>query len=213
MNIVAPEAFLMKRVSFQWPLLTIGGAFVIILYIAFTLVSWAFYPEGYGPSTHYLSRLGNFNYSPFGAYFYNIGCILTGVALFPFYIGLYQWYTNRLYQKIPLIVGQIIGLASAVALIMIGIFSEDQGSPHMVASSTFFLLNFFVLIIVNFALLLNSDFWKLIAVYGLAIDFLTLGLQFAFGGPLVEWFTVFGSLLFVGLLSLNTGVLVRPSQQ
>jgi hypothetical protein len=24
------------------------------------------------------------------------------------------------------------------------------------------------------------------------------------GGPLVEWFTVFGSLLFVGFISLNT---------
>ncbi|MFX1260686.1 MAG: hypothetical protein ACFFAZ_01235 [Promethearchaeota archaeon] len=203
----------MKRFSSRWSLLTIGGAFVIALYIAFTLVSWALYPESYGPSTHYLSRLGNFNYSPFGAYFYNIGCILTGVALFPFYIGFYQWYTNRLYQKIPLMVGQIIGLTSAVALIMIGVFSEDQGSPHMIASSTFFLLNFFVLIIVNLALVLNSDFWKLVGVYGFAIDFLTLGLQFAFGGPLVEWFTVFGSLLFVGLLSLNTYVHLRPAQE
>ncbi|MFW9888046.1 MAG: hypothetical protein ACFFER_07690 [Candidatus Thorarchaeota archaeon] len=203
----------MKRVSFQRPLLTIGGAFVIILYIAFTLVSWAFYPENYSPSTHYLSRLGNFNYSPIGACFYNTGCILTGVALFPFYIGFYEWYTNYLYQKIPLMMGQIIGLCSAVALIMIGIFSEDQGSPHMVASSTFFLLNFFVLIIVNLALLLNSEFWKLVAVYGLGIDFLTLGLQFAIGGPIVEWFTVFGSLLFVGLLSLNTDALLSPSQE
>jgi hypothetical membrane protein len=87
---------------------------------------------------------------------------------------------------------------------MIGVFSEDQGAPHMAASSTFFLLNFFVLIFVNLALLLNSDFWKLIAVYGLSIDFLTLGFQMAFGGPLVEWFTVFGSLLFVGLIMVNT---------
>jgi hypothetical membrane protein len=94
---------------------------------------------------------------------------------------------------------------------MIGVFSEDQGSPHMVASSMFFLLNFIVLIFVNIALLLNSDFWKLIAVYGLAIDFLTLGFQLAIGGPLVEWFTVFGSLLFVGLLSLNTQIL-KPTQ-
>jgi hypothetical membrane protein len=203
----------MKRFLSRWPLLTISGALVIIFYITFTFISWGFYPESYGPSTHYLSRLGNFDYSPFGAYFYNIGCILTGEALFPFYIGFYQWYTNRLYQKIPLIIGQGIGLASAVALVMIGIFSEDQGAPHMVASSTFFLLNFFVLIIVNLALLLNSEFWKLVAVYGLAIDFLTLGLQLVIGGPLVEWFTVFGSLLFVGLISINTRILMRVQQQ
>ncbi|MFX0053474.1 MAG: hypothetical protein ACFFAX_02590 [Promethearchaeota archaeon] len=194
----------MKHILSKWPLLTIGGCLVIILYIAFTFISWGFYPDSYGPSTHYLSRLGNFNYSPFGAYFYNIGCILTGIALFPFYIGFYQWHTDRLYQKVPLITGQVIGLCSAVALILIGVFSEDQGTPHMVASSTFFLLNFFVLLIVNLALVLNSDFWKLIAVYGISIDFLTLGFQIFFGGPLVEWFTVFGSLLFVGLLVINT---------
>ncbi|MHA2303132.1 MAG: DUF998 domain-containing protein [Candidatus Thorarchaeota archaeon] len=202
-----------KRPIFRWPLLTIGGVLVIILYITFTFISWGFYPESFGPATHYLSRLGNFNYSPFGAYFYNLGCILTGIAIFPFYIGFYQWYTDRLYQKVPLILGQVVGLCSAVALIMIGVFSEDQGSPHMVASSTFFLLNFIVLILVNLALLLNSEFWKLIAVYGLAIDFLTLGLQLAIGGPLVEWFTVFGSLLFVGLVSLNTQVLTRGHQE
>jgi hypothetical membrane protein len=203
----------MQLFSSRWPLITIGGVLVIILYITFTLVSWAFYPESYGPSTHYLSRLGNFNYSPFGAYFYNIGCILTGIALFPFYLGFYVWYTDRLYQKIPLMIGQAIGLASAVALVMIGIFSEDQGAPHMMASSTFFLLNFFVLIIVNLALLLKSEFWKLVAVYGLAIDFLTLGLQLAFGGPLVEWFTVFGSLLFVGLILINSRVLMPDQNQ
>ncbi|MHA2143163.1 MAG: DUF998 domain-containing protein [Candidatus Thorarchaeota archaeon] len=194
----------MSSKSLRWPLLSISGAFVILLYSVFTIISWGFYPESYGPATHYLSRLGNFNYSPFGAIFYNIGCILTGIALFPFFIGLFQWYTDHLYQKLPLIIGQIIGICSAIALILIGVFSEDQGSPHMMASSIFFILNFFVLILVNLALLLHSDFWKLIAAYGLVIDFLTLGFEIAIGGPLVEWFTVFGSLLFVGMLSLNT---------
>jgi hypothetical membrane protein len=93
---------------------------------------------------------------------------------------------------------------------MIGVFSEDQGSPHMVASSTFFILNFIVLIIVNLTLLFHTKFWKIIAVYGLSIDFLTLGFEVVIGGPLVEWFTVFGSLLFVGVLSLNA--LTRDEQ-
>jgi hypothetical membrane protein len=109
--------------------------------------------------------------------------------------------------------GQVVGLCSALALIMIGVYSEDQGSPHMVASSTFFLLNFIVLILVNLALLLHSDFWKPLAIYGLAIDFLTLGFEIMMGGPLVEWFTVFGSLLFVGLLSINTLAKTPPPAQ
>lgn len=194
----------MKQYRLKWPILSISGVFVILLYCLFTFISWSLYPEAYGPVTHYLSRLGNFNYSPYGAFFYNLGCILTGIALVPFFIGFYKWYTPKLYQRILLTTGQLIGLCSAVALIMIGVYSEDQGSPHFMASSTFFLLNFFTLISISITLLLHADFFKPIALYGIAINFLSLAFELTIGGPLVEWFTVFGSLLFVGFISLNT---------
>ena len=194
----------MKRYSFKWPVLSISGIFVILLYCVFTFISWGLYPEEYGPVTHYLSRLGNLDYSPFGAIFYNLGCILTGIALFPFFIGFYVWYTPKIYQRIPLIVGQIIGLCSAVALIMIGVYSEDQGHPHMTASSTFFLLNFFTLILISLALFLHADFFKPFGLYGIVINLFSLAFELNFGGPLVEWFTVFGSLLYVGFVSFNT---------
>ncbi len=188
----------------KWPLTTLSGVLVILLYCVFTLISWAFNPEPFSPWTDYLSRLGNFNHSPFGAYFYNLGCMLTGVALIPFFLGLSKWHSEERLSKILLIGGQIIGMLSAIALIMIGIFSEDQGSPHMTASSTFFLLNFIVLILVNVALLRHPKFLKAIAIYSLSINILSLGFELAVGGPLVEWFTVFGSLGFVALLSFNT---------
>jgi hypothetical membrane protein len=195
------EGNLMKR----WPLSTICGILVIGFYCAFTLVSWALYPDIYGPTTHYLSRLGNFNYSPLGAHFYNWGCILTGVVLVPFFIGLRDWYNeSRAVAKYVLAIGQLIGLASAVALIMIGVFSEDQGAPHMQASSLFFLLNFFTLILICFPLLIHSRFSKPSALYGLTVTFLSLVFAIYFGGPLVEWFTVFSALIFVGLVSYFT---------
>jgi len=194
----------MNRNPREWPLTTLSGITVILLYCVFTLISWAFYPEPFSPWANYLSRLGNFNYSPLGASFYNIGCILTGVALFPFFVGLSKWYSEMQLSKILLIVGQIVGFFSAIALIMIGVFSEDQGSPHMTASSTFFVLNFIVLILINVALLWHPKFLKVIAIYSLSINVLSLGFELAVGGPLVEWFTVFGSLGFVALLSFNT---------
>ena len=188
----------------KWPLITLSGILVITVYCVFTLISWAFYPEPFSPWANYLSRLGNFDHSSFGAYFYNLGCLLTGAALVPFFLGLNIWYSEGRLSKILLIGGQIIGILSAIALIMIGIFSEDQGSPHMMASSTFFVLNFIVLILVNVALLWNPKFLKVIAVYGFSVNALSLGFELAVGGPLVEWFTVFGSLGFVALLSFNT---------
>ena len=188
----------------RWPKTTIFGLVVIVFYCVFTAVSWALYPEPYGPVTHYLSRLGNFDYSPIGAYFYNIGCILTGLALIPFFLSLRCWFTHRKAPVILLISGQLIGVLSACALVMIGVFSEDQGTPHMTASSTFFLLNFIVLILINVALLWNPQFIKPIALYGASINILSLAFELSISGPIVEWFTVFGSLIFVALISMNS---------
>jgi hypothetical membrane protein len=196
----------------KWPLTTLSGLVVILLYCIFTAISWALYPESYGPITHYLSRLGNFDYSPFGAYFYNLGCMLTGIALIPFFLSFRIWFTEKGYQVLLLISGQLLGVLSAIALVMIGVFSEDQGTPHMTASSTFFLLNFFVLIVISIALLLHPQFIKPIALYGIGITFLSLGLELSIGGPITEWFTVFGSLIFVALISTNSLRLNRISE-
>ncbi|MBD3405698.1 MAG: hypothetical protein GF411_06150 [Candidatus Lokiarchaeota archaeon] len=180
----------------------ISGIFVIILYCVFTLVSWFFYPHPFTPWDNYLSRLGNFDYSPFGATFYNLGCILTGVALFPFFLGLGVWYSGKK-QTILLAVGQILGGASGVALILIGVYSENLGEPHMIASSVFFILNFLVLILICIALFFNRAFPKLGVFWGLAIDVLVLILPFFIGTALIEWFTVFSSLAFVGMVSFS----------
>ncbi|MFX0108990.1 MAG: hypothetical protein ACFE7R_11950 [Candidatus Hodarchaeota archaeon] len=188
----------------HFPLITISGLLVIMFYCSFTLASWALYPHPFTPWSNYLSRLGNFDYSPLGAWFYNIGCILTGIALFPFFIGLIDWHLRKWNSIAILGIGQILGILSACALILIGVYSEDQGAPHMTASSTFFLINFAVLIFVSIGLLFHPKFIKAIAAYGLLIDFSSLSLQITVGGPLVEWFTVFGALVFVGLVSYNS---------
>ena len=188
----------------NYPLATISGVSVILIYCVFTMVSWAFYPYPYGPITHYLSRLGNFNYSPFGAYFYNWGCILTGLALIPFFLSLTDWWTEHTIQRIIMVLGQVLGIASGFALMAIGIFSEDQGAPHMDASGAFFRIIFFVLIIIIIALFLNPAFNKLVGVYGFGITFSSLAFALTVGGPLTEWYTVFGALLFVGFVAWNS---------
>ncbi|MBY8996679.1 MAG: DUF998 domain-containing protein [Candidatus Thorarchaeota archaeon] len=196
----------------NYPLVTISGLLVILLYCVFTMVSWAFYPAPFGPSNHYLSRLGNFNYSPFGAYFYNWGCILTGLALVPFFIGLKIWQIENPIQRIIMVIGQVLGVASGFGLLAIGVFSEDQGAPHMTASSTFFTIIFFVLILITIALMLNSRFNKIVGVYGFGITLSSLAFALTVGGPLTEWYTVFGALLFVGLIAIDSMKLKNSHQ-
>ncbi|MFW9850117.1 MAG: DUF998 domain-containing protein [Candidatus Thorarchaeota archaeon] len=182
----------------------ISGFLVIVFYCIFMLISWAFYPFEYAPWSHYLSRLGNFNNSPFGAYFYNWGCILTGLALFPFFIGLYIWYSANMLKKLLVVIGQGLGVSSAIALILIGVFSENLGEPHMTASSTFFLINFFTLIVLGVALALHTEFPILLGLYGIFVSISSLLMALTIGGPITEWYTVFASLLFVGLVSFRT---------
>ena len=180
------------------------GILVIVIYCIFTMISWAFYPFSFAPWTHYLSRLGNFDYSPFGAFFYNWGCILTGVALIPFFIGLHVWSSEGLLKRVLLIIGQGLGVSSAIALILIGVFSEDLGAPHMASSSIFFIINFVTLILISIALSTRTEFPKIIGVYGIFVSLSSLFLEIYLGGPIVEWYTVFASLLFIGLVSVIT---------
>jgi len=188
----------------KWPILCTAGILVMFFYCFFTFTSWALYPSPYGPVTHYLSALGDRVDSPGGAVFYNAGCILTGLAVFLFYLGIYKWYTKEIWRKILLIVTQVIGLCSAVALIMIGVFPGDTGAPHMLASAVFFLLNFAVLVLANISLMTHPKFMKPIGFYGLAIAILSLIFDFTVGGPIIEWFTVFSTIGYAELLVYNT---------
>ena len=71
-------------------ILSFAALFVILFFCAFTLTSITLFPSAFSPIVNYLSDLGNSAFNPKGAWFYNAGCILTGLALFPFYAGFYK---------------------------------------------------------------------------------------------------------------------------
>lgn len=187
----------------KWPISTIAGIIVITLYCTFTFISWALFPPPFSPIDNWLSDLGNSTYSPRGAIIYNLGCILTGIMLFPFFLGLYKWYTEVLWNKILIMANQVIGCCSAFALIMIGVFSEDIIVEHIFWSEVFFKLNLVVLILASVSLVFHQDFIKPISIYGIAVAVINLLFVFILGTPILEWFTVFTALGFVGLIVFN----------
>ena len=187
----------------KWQISTVAGAAAITLYCVFTFSSWALYPTPYYPATNWLSDLGNSATNPYGAILYNLGCILTGITLFPFFIGLYKWYTTEKWRKAALTTSQAVGCTAALALIMIGVFSEDPGSLHRLWSSIFFLLNLTVLLLLEASLLTHPRCIKAIPTYGFLVAIINLALIFVSNTPLLEWFTVFTTLGYVGLLAYN----------
>jgi hypothetical membrane protein len=187
------------------PISSISGVAVIVLYCVFTFSSWALFSRAYDPVHNWLSDLGNSGstYNPRGAILYNLGCVMTGLALFPFFIGLYQWYTDEKWRKIILLISQTIGCLAAFALIMIGVFSENVGSLHDLWSEVFFLLNFLVLILVGASLFTHPKYIKAIAYYGFIVAAINLAFLAIPHTPLLEWFTVFTALGYVGMISYN----------
>ena len=196
----------------RWPLSSIAGLLVIVFYVVFMLISAAIFPTSWTPFP-YLSDFGSSSLNPHGAVFYNLACILTGIMLFPFYIGLYKWYTKLQWRNILIMITQIIGVASGFSLIMIGVFNEDYMSAHVMWSDIFFFLNLLVLIFANVSLITHPSFIKPIAIYGFIVAAINFALVFITGSSIVEWFTVFTALAYAGLLVINMLKAFRPTSK
>jgi len=197
------ERALPPRIA-ERPILSFAAIFVILFYCAFTFTSIVLFPTAFSPVVNYLSDLGNSTFNPKGAWFYNAGCILTGLALFPFYAGFYEWYSAERRRKFLMVATQVVGFVSAFSLIMIGVFSEDSMAQHLFWSEVFFVFNLLVLILANITLMTHSKFIKPIGYYGLAVAVVNLLFVALTSTPLLEWFTVFTALIYAGLLAYNT---------
>ena len=186
------------------PILSFAALFVILFFCAFTLTSITLFPSAFSPIVNYLSDLGNSTFNPKGAWFYNAGCILTGLALFPFYTAFYTWYTKERWRKALMGLTQLVGFLSAFSLIMIGVFSEDAMAQHLFWSELFFVFNLLVLILANISLMTHPKFVRPIGYYGIAVAVVNLLFVVLTTTPLLEWFTVFTALGYAGLLAYNT---------
>ena len=187
----------------KWPISCTAGIAVIVFYCFFTFTSLALFPSAYTPVNNWLSDLGNSTFNPKGAIFYNTGCILTGLALFPFFAGFYKWYRGERWRRSLLVFTQVVGFFSAFALIMIGVFSEDYPAEHLFWSSVFFVLNLVVLVLANTSLITHPDFIRPIGCYGFTVAAINVAFIAVSNTPLMEWFTVFTALGYVGLLVYN----------
>lgn len=154
--------------------------------------------------TTFLSDFGNMKVSPLGSLFYNAGCIMTGAAAVAFYIGMSDWEAD---DRRMLLLGaaRVLGIASGVALALIGIYSEDYPSLHRFWSFAFFTLNFFSIILINASLVGRRDYGSPTMIVGFGLSVVTMVSFLAWGGaPSVEWFTVFASMTFAVLLGYDS---------
>ncbi len=98
------------------------GFMATAIYLVFTLVAFFYYPLAFSPFANWLSDLGNPIINPSGAFLYNLGCVLTGLCLILFSIGLEAWNTGDRKRRTLLTITQSAGIISSLFLIVSAFF-------------------------------------------------------------------------------------------
>jgi hypothetical membrane protein len=107
------------------------GLVLPVVYLLFAIAAYLRYPSSFSPRHNWLSDLGNRELNPDGAYFYIVGCALTGALLIVFYLSLRTWAptgTRRQQRQLGWVQG--FGSLSGLALIMTAAFPQDRLGPH-----------------------------------------------------------------------------------
>ena len=191
----AIESFPIPR---KWPISVVSGMIAIITFWTFAFIAMAFFPGTYNPFINWMSNLGNYNLNPEGAIYFNIGIIAAGIALFPFFFGLYEWYIGGPRNKRLTILTQLSGFYCAFAMIMCGVFPENNFLVHIFWSMSLFIVSVFTFLFPSLALY-KYKFTRTVAKFGFSAAAINLVL-WIFIIPIMEWVTILLSFLFIGVI-------------
>lgn len=183
-----------------------------LLYPLFTLASRVLYPLRFNPVHNWLSDLGNALVNPDGALFYNGGCVVTGLLLIVFYVGLNDWRTGDRVLGRLLTIAQVSGVFSSLALILSAVFNIGQYPPlHSRFSMLLTIGLTWFLSFANTALLRHPRFWKGVGVFGFAAAAVSLVYGVFANAPLAEWVTITMFIAYILLLAANVAALGRAA--
>lgn len=197
---------------FKWPLSTYSGILTIIFYFNFSITAMIIYIGPYTPLDNWLSDLGAIALNPNGAIVYNVGCMLTGIALVFFFIGFNEIKADVRMDKIMLILIQLFGYGCAVSVFFIGVYPGEFVIEHAVFSVSIFAFLQPVYIIGSIFISrwdTSSRFKKFVVVYGIIITIFNSALLVVFTLSIldvakihiVEWFAIWSSYGFTGQIA------------
>jgi hypothetical protein len=200
-------------------LIDLLGIVALVVFTVFTSLSLASYPGSYSVAFNWLSNLGNVDFNPQGAVYFNLACIITGIILIQFIIQFYRWDTGKVLERILLVLAILLGLFASLSLIFVGVFPETQIHLHVTAATGVFEALFLVIILMTGAIFNHPKFMMSVALIGVLaviIDLFFLTMlslpkyhhALATPNPTLpipgfEWATIFSSLIWLAALSYN----------
>jgi hypothetical membrane protein len=184
-----------------------AGIFASAGFLLFVLAAMLSFPGQFSPLNNWISDLGNTLMNPAGNVFLNLGCIVTGMLLLPFFIGLGVWYTEDKTQNILVIAAQFIGVLMAIALMFVGMYPENKPSMHALSAASFFILLIIELIVTTAALYKHPLFEKWLGRYGVLVAILGIVFLLAVGLSvnviILEWIVVFAGIGWVFAMAMS----------
>jgi hypothetical protein len=133
----------------------VWGIIGSIIGLVFILTPQLFYVGTYGEPfsmfNHYVSELGELGVSQL-AMMFNLGMMLAGIFFVPFMIGL-GLYLNNIIGKLA----GLVGVFSACAIYMVGIFPMNFRAEHGLAAISFFLSGLVMTLLWAFGILAQKE--------------------------------------------------------
>jgi hypothetical membrane protein len=190
------------------PISSIVGLIIIVFFCSFLTLSIINFPPGFSPLKNWMSDLGNPELNPSGYAYFNWACMITGLLLAVFYLGLRRAQSTDSHVTKTMIVTQAFGIFSGIALTGVGYFNETFSPHHFIVSVLFFLSSTIAILLATVALRGRPGFGRVTVSAG----FLTVAIGIVFSlqmvlfesVTIVEWVSVLSMLLWAALFGADT---------
>ena len=172
-----------------------GAAFFLIM----VAVATGIYGD-YDFFNQTLSELGVGN----SAFYFNIGLIITGLVMIPFY---WRFYSKTTMSKAL----SITGMISAVALAGVGIFPISNPEIHLLFASVFFVLSSVTIILYEINNYLTRKV-NALCIGQVLIAMIIFSYVFIFRTPFMQKFAIFLIMLWIILTHIENNMQMKKFQ-
>lgn len=188
----------------RYPLTTIAGVVSIAVCVSLALAAYLVYPWAFSPMTNWISDLGNTWLNPRGSFLFRLDMVVVGVGLAAFFLGLRAlMHGQHLRTRVLIVLAQVSGLVAAAALVMTGIFSENQEGAHALWATVLFVALAVTVPLLGWGVLYHPRVptrVSYVALVACAADIVSIMAR----SHWLEWVAVLLLLLFVAQVSSGT---------
>ena len=182
-----------------------ASIFIAVSYLLLAFLSLAYFPAAFSPMRNWLSDLGSYQLNPRGAIYYNLGIIVAGISMLPFFLGLSPWsMAGNKKQNAMLFLTQLFGSLGSFAMVLSAFFPINIPGPHAFWSASLFILTGTAFAFSVAALRYYSKYPRWLLFLGILVAIEDMAWGLILNRYNIEWLTVALFLIYILLLGIET---------